>query len=164
MILHYDVTRAELDQHPFDPEQVYWCTDERFIAVDSILTKKREIISSTIELIATEAERRAILAPIPNKFYVVLDSGRVYWHTGSAWVKLGGNEVIYKGNICVSNGTFTLSDSRINAANSTGEFFPDLEVLDLVTNSSVSCGNGSATVNLATTTELDIPGVLIIYC
>lgn len=59
-----------------------------------------------------------------------------------------------------STGSITVSDSRIKA-DMTGTFIPDLSVIDLISNISVTCAEGSATITA--TTSYEIPGVLRLY-
>lgn len=107
----------------------------------------------------TESERSSMLAPINGKNYFCYDTGKM-WVYYNSWICLNPDivsEFDIENVVLTSTGTVTVQDSRITASN-TGTFIPDLSVADLVSNPSVTCAAGSATVT--GTTSYDIPGTL----
>ena len=60
-------------------------------------------------------------------------------------------------NTCQSKKCVGVNDSRITSS-CTGTFVPDLSVNDLISNITVTCANGSATITA--TCGYEIPGVL----
>lgn len=106
-----------------------------------------------------ESERANILAPINGKKYFCYDTGKM-WVYYNGWININPDiisEFDIENVILTSTGSVTVSDSRIKSVN-TGVFIPDLSVSDLVSNISVTCANGSATIT--GTTSYDIVGVL----
>lgn len=107
----------------------------------------------------TETERANILAPVNGKKYFCYDTGRL-WVYYNDWFCLNPSSKVEFDieDVIVSNtGSATVSDSRITAS-STGTFFPDMSVNDLISNIVVTCDNGSATITA--TCSYEIPGVL----
>ena len=161
MIKFYDVTESSLDRKAFEAENLYFCNDTGAIYLDSKIEKTRIRIASDIIILATESARTSLLAPISNKIYCVLGSGRLYIYSDGNWISLGGaGSQIVKSNIEVPNsGTLTITDDNIKSYN-TGKFYPDLSVSDLASNISVVCADGSATITL--TASYPIIGNLVI--
>ena len=107
----------------------------------------------------TESERAAILAPINGKKYFCYDTGKM-WIYYNDWININPNavyELDIENVVLTSTGSVTILDSRIKSSN-TGIFIPDLSVDDLVSDISVTCADGSATIT--GTTSYDIVGVL----
>lgn len=160
MIKFYDVTESSLEKKAFEAENLYFCNDTGAIYLDSKIEKTRIRIASDIIILATESARTSILAPISNKIYCVLESGRLYIYYDGNWISLGGDGQIIKSNIEVpTSGTLKITDANIKSY-STGKFYPDLSVSDLASNVSVTCADGSATITL--TSSYPIIGTLII--
>ena len=163
MIRFYDVTQSALNStngKTFRSEALYLCSDTGKIFLDSKLSNTRVEIGCDIKIIAKETDRENLLAPIPEKIYCVLESGRMYIYTSSTWLAIGGGGQIIKRGLTVTKGkSITVSDAGIKATN-TGVFTPDLSVEDLASDISVVCANGSATISL--TSDYDIIGDLVI--
>ena len=107
----------------------------------------------------TETERANILAPINGKKYFCYDTGKM-WIYYNDWICINPStqvEFDIENVVLPSTGSVTISDSRITAS-SNGTFIPDLSVADLVSNISVTCAAGSATIT--GTTSYDITGTL----
>lgn len=158
MINFYDVTESALKTKSFEAENLYFCRDTGKIFLDSIEEGARIQMASELIVLGTESARTSILAPVPEKLYVVIESGSIYIYSGS-WVKLGHKEQFHFANVLVQDGTLTIEDSRITATD-TATFIPDLSVIDLASDISVSCAAGSLTVTL--TSDYDIPGEVIV--
>ena len=158
LIKFYDVTESALANSPYEAESMYFCRDTGKIYVDSIKEGARVLMSSEITVLATENDRTSMLAPVPTKLYVIIESGSIYFYSGG-WIKLGHKEQFHFPNVLVENGKLTITDNRISAGD-TAVFIPDLSVIDLATGVSVVCANGSLTVSL--TADYDIPGEVIV--
>lgn len=95
----------------------------------------------------TESERESLLAPINGKTYYCYDTGKM-WIYYRGWTCLNpdiNTEFDIEEVSLTSSGTVTVNDSRIKST-STGNFYPDPSVADLVSNINVSCQNGKAIV------------------
>ena len=158
LIKFYDVTESALTNKKYEAESLYFCTDSKKIYLDSVESGERVQIASEIIVLGTEAERTSMLAPVPEKLYIVLESGSIYFYS-SNWVKLGHKEQFHFPNVVVEGGSLKITDSRISASD-TAVFVPDLSVVDLASNISVNCAAGSLTVTL--TADYDIPGEVIV--
>ena len=156
LIKYYDITESTLDSKPFEAEAIYYCTDTGNVYVDSLAEMTRKKMSSDVIMIGTETDRAMILAPIPFKIYCVLSSGSMYIYYNAKWNRLGVSQFEIC-NVLVENGSLNVSDPRIIAADD-AEFIPDLSVIDLVSNISATCADGSVTVTL--TSNYPIPGTI----
>lgn len=150
MIKHYDLTESDVSAKPYEAEALYYCTDSKNIYFDSPVEGKRIKMSSDTIILSTETERKAILAPIADKIYIVLNSACMYIYSGGSWISLNQTEFEIS-NVEVSSGKATVTDSRILAGH-TAKFIPDPVIADLITSSSVTCSAGSASVTVAPTT------------
>ena len=163
MIKFYDVTQSALEStngKTFRSESLYFCSDTGKIFLDSKLTGARVEIGCDLKILAKETDRTNLLAPIPEKIYCILESGRMYIYTNSTWIALGGGGQIIKKNLTVpSTGTLVVTDAGIKATDK-GTFTPDLSVDDLASDISVVCEAGKATITL--TSDYDIIGDLVI--
>lgn len=162
MIQYFDITESALEQKQFEAEAIYFCVDSGNIYVDSIAEMTRIKMASEVIFLATEQSREDILAPLPNKIYCVLESGKMYIHPSTDWIPVGGTSQVEFNNILIENGTKTITDSKIKAIN-TGEFIPDLSVIDLVSATAVTCSDGSAIITITSSSTCPIPGRLIIH-
>ena len=107
----------------------------------------------------TETQRANILAPVNGKKYFCYDTGKL-WVYYNGWFCMNPSSTVEFDieDVTVSNtGSVTVNDSRITSS-CTGTFVPDLSVNDLISNITVTCANGSATITA--TCSYEIPGVL----
>lgn len=156
MIKYYDITENVLESKTFERDAVYYCTDTGNIYVDSPLEGARKKMSSDVVMVGTESDRANLLAPIPYKIYCVLSSGTMYIYYNSKWNRLGAAQFEIH-NVVVDNGSLTVSDPRIISGDE-AEFIPDLSVIDLVSDISATCSDGSVKVTL--TSSYPIPGTI----
>lgn len=154
----YDVSESALQNNEYVAGAIYFCRDTGNLYVDSIVENTRVLMSKDLIVLPTENSRVNILAPIPNKIYIVIESGSLYIYDNS-WVKIGPPEQLRFSNITVSNGSAIVEDSTIKE-NDIGIFIPDLSVADICGNISVTCSDGEALIKC--TSEYDIPGELIV--
>ena len=158
MFKFYDTPESALANQPFAAESIYFCRDTGNLYFDSIIENARVQIRDIIVL-GTESSRTSMLAPIPNKLYCVIESGSMYIYYNGEWKKLGVGQQLHFNNICVENGSHTITDSRISASD-TAQFTPDLSVEDLVSDINVVCSEGKAVITC--TSDYKIYGNLII--
>lgn len=162
MLKLYDITKADLNSKPFTAGAFYVCGDTGELFLDSERDNARIPIASDILFLTTEANRLNLLAPVPNKIYCILESSKLYISDGVNWSCLsGGDSQKHISNIVVdhSTNTFEYVDSSITK-DTKAIFIPDLSITDLVSNVSVSCTTGKATITLES--DYDIIGELII--
>lgn len=145
MIKHYDLTENDVSAKPYEAEALYYCTDSKNIYFDSPTEGKRIEMSSDTIILATENERRLMLAPIADIIYIVLSSACMYIYSGGMWISLNQTEFEVPNVQVIGGRTTTIHDSRIlyeyNAI-----FIPDPSIADLVTKCEVTCYDGSAFV------------------
>lgn len=159
LVKYYDITENDLKSKSYEQDALYYCSDTRNIYFDSPTKQKRIRMSSDTIILSKESDRTGIIAPIPDKLYVVLETGSMFMYSAGQWIKLSSSQFEIS-NVIVKGGTLTISDSRIKAA-STGEFIPDLSVADIVTSSKVTCSNGSLTITVSPSTYNIMGRVLI---
>lgn len=157
MIAYYDITESNLNSKSFEAEAIYFCNDTGRIFLDSIVTESRIRISNEIVIVSTPGSLP--LAPITDRIYFVLSDTSIRMYHGGEWVIFSKRSQMTFLNITTNNGSATITDSRIKAVD-TGVFVPDPSIADLVTASSVTCADGSATVSV--TSSYDVFGTVLI--
>lgn len=115
-------------------------------------------IQPDIIMIPTEAEREAMLAPIPYKLYAILETGMLYSYT-TDWLQLAGKEHPIPITVPEYEIDTPYADANITA-DRVGTFVPDASIADLVTDIAVVCAEGTATVTC--TSDYPVFGTLII--
>lgn len=155
VIKYYDIAESTLKNKSYEAGSLYCCADSGKLYLDSVLEGKRVALGTDIVICASELP----LAPIPNVLYCVLKTGIIAVYVDGAWYTFGGRPQLHFANVVVSNGTLTISDSRIIESDS-AQFIPDLSVSDLASDIVATCANGSVSVSL--TSNYDIPGELIV--
>lgn len=147
MIKHYNLTESDVSAKPYEAEALYYCIDSKNIYFDSPTEGERIKMSSDTIILATEGERKSLLAPIAGKVYIVLNSACMYIYSDGKWISLSQTEFEIP-NVQVSAGrTATVTDHRI-LAGLHARFIPDPSVADLVNWSRVTCADGSAYINI----------------
>lgn len=108
-------------------------------------------------LFITEAERQS-MTPQVEKIYYITDTEKL-WVYYDEWVCINDDASLnYEIETMIpASGSITITDSRISGS-SLGTFVPDLSVIDLVDNITVTFTEGSATITADT--SYDIPGTL----
>lgn len=163
MIQFFDVAKSQLANKDFEAEALYFCNDTGEIFFDSKQENSRVQVGNEIVILSKESDRTALLAPIPEKLYLVVDTGRSYLYTDGSWIAIGSSSQIHFSNqVLTSDGTsatLTISDNRIKATD-TATFVPDLSVIDLATNVKATCSAGSVIVTA--TAKYDIPGEVVV--
>lgn len=87
MIKYYQFSaESMLTNKPFEEGSLYFIEDTKRIYLDTVNGSSRVLIGSDPIIISTEAERENLLAPIPGKFYFVLETSNIYiydtsWHS-----------------------------------------------------------------------------------
>lgn len=117
-------------------------------------------IKTDITFFTNDAARQGVLAPIPYKLYCVLDSGMLWTYANGAWLVLRGKEhpiPIIVPEYEVDEDGFSNIDIT---ADRIGTFTPDSSIADLVSDISVVCAAGKATVTC--TSDYPVFGTLVI--
>lgn len=98
-------------------------------------------------LLVTDSARQQLLTPVDGKFYFCTDTKKL-WAYSEDWVCINDvSTTEFSLDVTIpSTGSVTVTDSRITAE-STGTFMPDDSVSDLISDVSVTCTSGSATVS-----------------
>ncbi len=161
MVKYYDIAESDLSSKPFEAEALYYCTDSGNIYFDSPLESERKQMSTDTVILKTDDDRTGLLAPIPNKIYVVLETGALFMYNGGNWIKLTESRPQFElSNILVKAGSHTIIDARIKAT-SKARFVPDLSFNDLVTTSDVKCVDGSLTITITPATYNIVGRVIV---
>ena len=158
MITRYDVSESYVNSKSFEPGALYCCNDTGNIYLDSVAENKRVAVAKDVVVLAAESDKP--LAPIPNKIYCVVSTGRTYLYYNGAWTTINRAQLHFSGiTVPTGNNGYTLRDTRITA-NDTGIFVPDLSMKDLCTSFTVTCSLGSAKIVI--TADYPIVGEVII--
>lgn len=91
IVQFYQFTEDELNSKPFEEGALYVTNDTNRIYLDSVGGNARILISGDPIILSSEEERENLLAPIPNKLYVVLD-GNIYIYI-DAWIKITKDQI-----------------------------------------------------------------------
>lgn len=154
IITYYDLTESQVKAKAYSAGSLYCCSDTGNIFLDSVLEEVRVQLATDV-IICTSLP----LAPAANKLYCNVAVGTISTYVDGEWVTLGARPQMHFGNVVISGGTLTVSDSRILSTD-TAVFVPDLSVADIAGTISVRVANGSITVT--SNSEYDIPGEVII--
>lgn len=94
MLVKYHQIDAEstLVNKPFDEGSLYFCTDTKHIYFDPVGGTTRTLVGGDPIILSTEAERENILAPIPGKIYIVIQSKMIYTYTNGIWNSFFGED------------------------------------------------------------------------
>ena len=154
IITYYDLTESQVKAKAYSAGSLYCCSDTGNIFLDSVLEEVRVQLATDV-IICTSLP----LAPAANKLYCNVEVGTISTYVDGEWVTLGARPQMHFGNVVISGGTLTISDSRILSTD-TAVFVPDLSVADIAGTISVRVANGSVTVT--SNSEYDIPGEIIV--
>ena len=85
----YQILEDELNSKPFDGGSLYLTKDTNRLYIDFVGGQSHTLITADPIILSTESDRENILAPIPNKLYIVLDTKSIYiyndkWHNLNA--------------------------------------------------------------------------------
>lgn len=110
MLVKYHQVTAEslLADMPFDAGSIYFCLDTKYIFLDPIGETDRIPINSDHTILFTEVERENIIAPIPGRVYIVLESGSLYIYSNNNWNHISDNTKMNKNNP-TGTGSFSLN-------------------------------------------------------
>ena len=150
MIYLYDFYESQVKSIPYKIGNLIFTKDTANIYYDS--EEGRINLKDNVRFIATESERISMLAPLPNRIYCVLDSGKMYMYT-TDWIKIGSNSFEIIPNEMLSTdgwveNTYTVSNELIKYFH-TIKMSPDLSTEDIFTNAELSVTNvknGSFTI------------------
>ena len=148
------MTESQVKAKAYSAGSLYCCSDTGNIFLDSVLEEVRVQLATDV-IICTSLP----LAPAANKLYCNVAVGTISTYVDGEWVTLGARPQMHFGNVVISGGTLTVSDSRILSTD-TAVFVPDLSVADIAGTISVRVTNGSVIVT--SNSEYDIPGEVIV--
>ena len=158
MINFYELLESEvINKTTLAAGSFICCKDSKNVYMVPTTGGKPVKMADTILLI-TDSARKALLTPVDGKFYFCTDTKKMWAYSGD-WIcinEVQASEFSLEATI-PTTGSVTVTDSRITAKN-TGTFMPDYSVSDLVSNVTVTCANGSATIK--GTCKYPIMGVL----
>lgn len=142
MIYLYDFYESQVKNIPYKIGNLIFTKDTGNIYYDS--EEGRINLKDNIKFISTESERMSMLAPLPNRIYCVLDSGKMYMYT-TDWIKIGSNSFEIISNEMLSTdgwveNTYTVSNELIKYFH-TVKMHPDLSTEDIFTNAGLSITN-----------------------
>lgn len=146
MIKLYDLYQSQADTLPIESGNLILCRDNGNILFDTV-DGTRINMKDNIIFLSSENVRTSMLAPLPNKIYCVLDSGKMYLYDGSNWLPIGSNNFIIIPNVTLdpsnwSGNSYTVQDSRIKYFHSIQAIY-DLSIQDLVDECGLSIGTVS---------------------
>lgn len=78
--------RSKLDTVSIKPGQQIFCPDSMELFIDDSESERKQL--HDIIVLPTEADRTSLLAPIPNKMYLILDSKILWIYVNSIWFAL----------------------------------------------------------------------------
>lgn len=163
LIKFYDITKSALEKAEFNAGVLYVCNDTKQIFLDSDNTKERMEINPSIMLVSSLP-----LAPIPNRLYCDVTNKKLYIYNVDSWIELGGGSSAHKHVYGITIDSTNKTTVEVSDCKSVwkGVFYPDDNLSDLVTSSTVTCANGSITVNIVrknTTSTYPITGEAILF-
>ena len=139
MIYLFDFYQSQVDSIPYKLGNIIFTKDTCNVYYDS--EEGRINLKDNIRFIAKESERVSMFAPLPNKLYCVLDSGKLYIYNNE-WIKIGNNsfEIIPNEMLSVDgwvDNTYTVSNELIKYFH-TVKMIPDLSVEDIFINAGLN--------------------------
>ena len=157
MVKLFDLNKSQVSSLAIRAGNLIFCRDDGDILFDTA-DNTRISMKDNIIFLSSESIRQGLLAPLPNKIYCVLDSGRMYLYDGSEWLPIGSNNFVIIPNAVIdptgwSNNTYTVTDDKIKYFHNVQLVF-DLSVQDLATDCGISIGtvaDGSFTLTCTTT-------------
>lgn len=144
----YNLNESEVINNSDIPAgAVIFCKDSTNIYMTPVTGGVPQKMSEVI-ISLTEEARQDILAPVNGKYYFCYDSGKL-WTYYNAWFCLNAAAfVIDEVVLDTQNGgklRAVVNDVKIRAG-AVGTFVPDPSVRDLISNITVTCTNGTATI------------------
>jgi hypothetical protein len=106
IITHYQYSaESMLDGKSFEEGALYFIEDTQHVYLDPVGGSERIRIASDINILASEADRENLLAPIPGKMYFVLETSKYYIFYGDTWYAGGGSNKPRAGLIYINPGS-----------------------------------------------------------
>ena len=132
----YQILEDELQSKPFDGGSLYLTKDTNRLYIDFIGGQSHTLISADPIILSTESERENILAPIPNKLYIVLDTKSIYIYNDSKWYNFASTSSNSAfSNIKIGDKIIRASvDTTLELDSNTIELIPDIENNSIILN------------------------------
>lgn len=148
LVTHYQYSaESMLDDKPFEEGAMYFIEDTQQVYLDPVGGTHRIKIASDIVILPSEADRTALLSPIPGKLYFVLDSSKYYIYYNELWYAGGGSGSTTMAGLIYINPSTTLPDGFLwcdGAAYSRTDYAELFSVIG----TKYGAGNGSTTFNV----------------
>lgn len=106
MVKYYDLNASEASTLPVKAGQLIFCRDSGDIFYDTA-DNVRTSMSDKVTFLATETVRKGMLAPVTDRIYCVLDSGKMYLYSGTDWIPIGSTTMSVLSNVVLEPGTWT---------------------------------------------------------
>ena len=116
---YIETIAANLDSIPIRAGQQIFCKDSRDLYIDNSDTDRTHL--SDIIKLNTDAERSSLLAPIPNKLYLIIETKLLWMSVGGAWFVL--NELSVKQDK-IDNRLMTTNKDMVEAVNELFKLIP----------------------------------------
>lgn len=153
VVKHYQIaTQSELEGLGFDEGSIYFVEDTKRIYMDPVGSTTRILVTGDPIILNTEAERKAILAPVPGKIYIVIESAKIYIYQNGAWFSTGGGSTSIKAGIIYINPSNTLPDGFL-WCNGTAYSRTEYTELFVAIGTKYGEGDGSTTFNVPDLSE-----------
>lgn len=164
VLYHFqDCLESELKSIDIVPGTLIFCRDSGNHFYDT-LEGRRIPIASKIAIL-TDAERRAIILPDSDKYYICKDTKIGWIYSNGEWVSIGNKPKLnYMIPITLEkNGTLDLPNSELNEGTSL-EFIADGTLKDLVTDASVTLEiTANNTIHVTNASAYELYGMIHVY-
>lgn len=111
MIKFFDITQEQLNNKEYEAESIYFCYDTLNIYYDSISEERRIHINTIMIVLDVEAERIAILSPIPYKLYFIKENKKIYTYSDSNWYCINDYDKYLTKTVTNAENTLVLNDN-----------------------------------------------------
>lgn len=103
IITHYQYSaESMLDDKSFEEGALYFIEDTQHVYLDPVGGSERIRIANDLSILATEADKENLLAPIPGKMYFVLETSKFYIYYNDLWYSGGGSNSLRAGLIYIN--------------------------------------------------------------
>lgn len=103
MVRYYSFdAESMLNNKEFEAGSLYFCTDTKRLFLDPEGGNARILVGGDPIIVSTETDRESILAPIPDKLYIVLESGITYVYHNGTWNNVSSSSYVKAGLIYIN--------------------------------------------------------------
>ena len=112
IVKYIETIDSKLASIPINIGNIIYVKDTADTYFDS--SDMRRIKLGDIIQIATEEDRRSIIAPLENKLYLVIDTSKMYLYHDSMWVAINAENNTTTCNILAANWTYYQDEDGTN--------------------------------------------------